>query len=335
MKHEKADKIKLVKLLEILRQDSDDDHYLESTEILSKLKKMGIECDRRTLYNDIEVLNSFGYEVLCEKFTGKPNKYCVVDRNFDVPELRILMDAVQASAFITPKKTKVLLDKIADLGGSHRAELLRNELVQFNTIKSSNESIFYSISEIGQAIENNKKVSFKYFNYDINHEKVYRFDAKRNQDKRYFVNPHATLFDGENYYLVGYYKKHEGFTHFRIDKMDDVQMVNDQDKDSYLSNDADLQHHKETLFSMYQGEECEVEFWADTSILDPIFDTFGQKIIISREGENGIKFKAKVQLSPTFYGWCLSFGEKLKVTAPQEVKKSIKVYVRTMAEMYY
>lgn len=320
--------------MEILRQDSDEDHYLESTEILSKLKEMGIECDRRTLYNDIEVLNSFGYEVLCEKSTGKPNRYCVVDRNFDVPELRILMDAVQASAFITPKKTKVLLDKIADLSGSHRAELLRNELVQFNTIKSSNESIFYSISEIGQAIENNKKVSFKYFNYDINHEKVYRFDAKRNQDKLYFVNPHATLFDGENYYLVGYYKKHEGFTHFRIDKMDDVQMVNDQDKDPYLGNDADLQHHKETLFSMYQGVECEVEFWADTSILDPIFDTFGQKVSISKDGENGIKFKAKVQLSPTFYGWCLSFGEKLKVIAPQDVKEKLKDYIQIIAEGY-
>lgn len=112
MKQEKAYKIKLIKILEILRQDSDEDHYIESTEILSKLAAMGIECDRRTLYGDIDVLNDFGYEVLCEKNPGKPNKYCVVDRSFDVPELRILMDAVQASSFITPSKTKVLLDKI-------------------------------------------------------------------------------------------------------------------------------------------------------------------------------------------------------------------------------
>ena len=334
MKQENAYKIKLIKLLEILRQDSDEDHYLESTEILAKLKAMGIECDRRTLYGDIDVLNDFGYEVLCEKDPGKPNKYCVADRNFDVPELRILMDAVQASSFITPKKTEVLLDKIADLSGSHRAELLRNELVQFNTIKSSNESIFYSISEIGQAIENNKKVSFKYFNYGVNHEKIYKFDAKRNEDKRYFVNPHATVFDGENYYLVAYYKNHEGFTHFRIDKMDSVQVVADQSKDPYTGNDAELKHHKETLFSMYQGEEREVEFLADVSILDPIFDTFGDKVKLAKDEENNIRFKAKVQLSPTFYGWCLSFGEKLKVTAPQDVVEKIKDYIQSIARGY-
>ncbi len=172
MKQEKAYKIKLIKILEILRQDSDEDHYIESTEILSKLAAMGIECDRRTLYGDIDVLNDFGYEVLCEKNPGKPNKYCVVDRSFDVPELRILMDAVQASSFITPSKTEVLLDKIADLGGSHRAELLRSNIVKFNTTKSANESIFYSISEINLAIENNKKVSFEYFDFNSKHERV-------------------------------------------------------------------------------------------------------------------------------------------------------------------
>ena len=130
MKQEKAYKIKLIKILEILRQDSDEDNYIESTEILSKLAAMGIECDRRTLYGDIDVLNDFGYEVLCEKNPGKPNKYCVVDRTLTSRNFAFfLMDAVQASSFITPSKTEVLLDKIADLGGSHRAELLRSNIV--------------------------------------------------------------------------------------------------------------------------------------------------------------------------------------------------------------
>ena len=126
MKQENAYKIKLLVLLEILRQDSDEDHYIGTTELIDKLADMGIVCDRRTLYKDIEVLNNFGYEVLCEKSPGKPNCYCVADRSFDVPELRILMDAVQAASFVTPSKTEVLLDKIADLGGSHRAELLQS-----------------------------------------------------------------------------------------------------------------------------------------------------------------------------------------------------------------
>lgn len=190
MKQENAYKIKLLKLLEILRQDSDEDHYIGTTELIDKLADMGIVCDRRTLYKDIEVLNNFGYEVFCEKSPGKPNCYCVADRSFDVPELRILMDAVQAASFVTPSKTEVLLDKIADLGGSHRAELLQSNIVRFNTTKSTNENIFYAISEINSAIENNKKVSFEYFDFNEKHERVYRKDHKR-----YFVNPLAIEVD--------------------------------------------------------------------------------------------------------------------------------------------
>lgn len=208
MKQENAYKIKLVKILEILRQDSDEDNYIETSEILSKLAAMGIVCDRRTLATDIEVLNSYGYEVLSEKSPGKPNRYCVIDRSFDVPELRILMDAVQASRFITPKKTEVLIDKIANLGGSHRSELLKSNVVKFNTTKGTNENIFYSINEINTAIEKGYKVSFEYFDFDINHNRVYRREGKR-----YFVNPLATIFDDDNYYLICYYAKHEDVVH--------------------------------------------------------------------------------------------------------------------------
>lgn len=209
MKQENAYKIKLVKILEILRQDSDEDNYIETSEILSKLAAMGIVCDRRTLATDIEVLNSYGYEVLSEKSPGKPNRYCVIDRSFDVPELRILMDAVQASRFITPKKTEVLIDKIANLGGSHRSELLKSNVVKFNTTKGTNENIFYSINEINTAIEKGYKVSFEYFDFDINHNRVYRREGKR-----YFVNPLATIFDDDNYYLICYYAKHEDVVHY-------------------------------------------------------------------------------------------------------------------------
>lgn len=329
MKQEKAYKIKLVKILEILRQDSDEDNYIESTEILSKLAQMGIECDRRTLYGDIDVLNDFGYEVLCEKAPGKPNKYCVVDRSFDVPELRILMDAVQASSFITPKKTEELVDKIADLGGSHRGELLRSNIVKFNTTKSTNENIFYTISEINASIENDKKVSFEYFDFNSKHERVYRRNGKR-----YFVNPLATIYDDDNYYLVCYYGKYEGVVHYRIDRMDHVQMVADQPREPYKGETIDLKRHKKTLFGMFQGEEQLVEFQADASILDPIFDIFGDKVEIAPDETGKLRFKAAVQLSPTFYGWCLSFGDKLQVVGPNEVVEKVVEYIHSLTIGY-
>lgn len=329
MKQENAYKIKLIKLLEILRQDSDEDHYIGTTEILEKLAAMGIVCDRRTLYADIEVLNSYGYEVLCEKSPGKPNRYCVADRSFNVPELRILMDAVQASSFITPKKTEELIDKIADLGGSHRAELLRSNIVKFNTTKSTNESIFYSISEINLAIENDKKVSFEYFDFNSKHERVYRRNGRR-----YFVNPLATIYDDDNYYLICYYGRFEGVVHYRIDRMDHVQMVAEQPRDVYKGEPIDLKRHKKTLFGMFQGEEQLVEFQADESILDPIFDIFGDKVELIPDEHGKLHFKAAVQLSPTFFGWCLSFGDKLQVIGPDDVVVRVVEYIHSLIRGY-
>lgn len=329
MRQENAYKIKLIKLLEILRQDSDEDHYIGTSELIDKLDKMGIVCDRRTLYKDIEVLNSFGYEVLCEKSPGKSNCYCVADRSFDVPELRILMDAVQASSFITPSKTEILLDKIADLGGSHRAELLQSNIVRFNTTKSTNENIFYSISEINAAIENNKKVSFEYFDFNEKHERVYRKERKR-----YFVNPMATIFDDDNYYLIAYYAKHPGVVHYRIDRMDMVEMVENQSRDIYNGEPIDLKHHKKTIFGMFQGETQEVEFQADKCLLDVIFDVFGDNIALEPLNGNTVTFKAEVQVSPTFLGWCYSFGNKLKVVSPDFVLDEIQEHIDSLVKMY-
>lgn len=329
MRQENAYKIKLIKLLEILRQDSDEDHYIGTSELIDKLDKMGIVCDRRTLYKDIEVLNSFGYEVLCEKSPGKPNCYCVADRSFDVPELRILMDAVQASSFITPGKTEILLDKIADLGGSHRAELLQSNIVRFNTTKSNNENIFYAISEINAAIENNKKVSFEYFDFNEKHERVYRKERKR-----YFVNPMATIFDDDNYYLIAYYAKHPGVVHYRIDRMDMVEMVENQSRDIYKGEPIDLKHHKKIIFGMFQGKMQEVEFHADKSLLDVIFDVFGDNIKLNMLERNTVSFKAEVQVSPTFLGWCCSFGNKLKVVSPDFVLDEIQEHIDSLVKMY-
>lgn len=329
MKQENAYKIKLVKILEILRQDSDEDNYIETSEILSKLAAMGIVCDRRTLATDIEVLNSYGYEVLSEKSPGKPNRYCVIDRSFDVPELRILMDAVQASRFITPKKTEVLIDKIANLGGSHRSELLKSNVVKFNTTKGTNENIFYSINEINTAIEKGYKVSFEYFDFDINHNRVYRREGKR-----YFVNPLATIFDDDNYYLICYYAKHEDVVHYRIDRMDHVEMVCDQPKEPFKGDSFDLKHHKRTLFGMFQGNEVQVEFRVHKTLLDTVFDVFGDTIELNDEGNDYVGFRAAVQQSTVFYGWCLSFGDKIQVIGPNEVVEKLAVYLREMTQRY-
>lgn len=170
MKPEKAFRIRLVKILEILRQDTDEDNPMPTNTLIKKLAEQGIECDRRTLYRDIQVLNDYGYEVLRTRAIS--NEYYIVDRSFDIPELRILLDAVQAASFITPKKTEVLIDKIADLAGSHRAEVLKKNIMRFNITKHTNEAIYYNVNEIERAIMEGKKVSFFYFDYNAHRECV-------------------------------------------------------------------------------------------------------------------------------------------------------------------
>lgn len=170
MKPEKAFRIRLVKILEILRQDTDEDNPMPTNTLIKKLAEQGIECDRRTLYRDIQVLNEYGYEVLRTRAIS--NEYYIVDRSFDIPELRILLDAVQAASFITPKKTEVLIDKIADLAGSHRAEVLKKNIMRFNITKHTNEAIYYNVNEIERAIMEGKKVSFFYFDYNAHRECV-------------------------------------------------------------------------------------------------------------------------------------------------------------------
>lgn len=179
MKTESVSKIKYLKIWDILRQETDEQHPISTPDLIARLEACGIACDRRTLYRNIEELNENGYEILVKK--GKPNGYYVEDRSFDIPEIQILMDAVQAASFITDKKTPVLIDKIAQLAGSQRAEVLKSNIVQFGTVKGSNESIYYSVNEISQAIIEKRKIGFYYFDFDIHHKRKYRNQKRKVQ----------------------------------------------------------------------------------------------------------------------------------------------------------
>lgn len=329
MKQKNAYKIKLIKILEILRQDTDEDNYMKSTELIAKLKAMGIDCDRRTLYNDIQVLNDYGYEVFCEQHPSKPNEYCIPDKEFSVPELRILMDAVESASFITTKKTMELADKIAALGGSHKAELLKNDSRYYNTTKHSNESIYYSINEIVLAIEQDKKVSFLYFDYDAKKNRVYRKEGKR-----YYINPYSLVINNDNYYLVGYNDYYNKIVHYRVDRMAEVRISHYDRVGKEFMDDFDLSSHQKSVFGMYTGEECEVTIETTTELIDVMMDKFGEDTKFFDKGNDIIEFKAAIQCSPQFFGWCLSFGDKLKIKAPIEVVDQLKEYINGMVKNY-
>ena len=273
MNTDRIKRIRLMKIWELLCRESDEEHPLTTDEILTRLAEMGISSCRKTLYEDIEILNENGYEVL--KTRSKSNKYYVMERAFDLPELRILMDAVQAAKFITKDKTEEFIKKIASLAGGKKAEVLRANTITFNNSKSSNKYIYYVINEIELVIEKGKKISFDYYKLGVNGEKIYQRDHKR-----YLVNPLATVFCDDKYYLMCYDDTHGNLVHYRVDRMEEVRMEDCPIEQTELSQPFDVKKHKEQLFGMYVGEAEEVEFIADKSIIDGLFDKFGDDLKI-------------------------------------------------------
>lgn len=321
-------KIKLLKIWEMLKQDTDEQHPLTTNQIIEKLKAVGIECDRKTLYQDIATLNTYGYEII-QRRGQHNNSYYVIDRNFDVPELRILMDAVQAASFVTEKKTAEFIDKISALGGSNRAELLKRNIVLFNTTKHTNENIYYSVDKIDEAILSEKKIIFKYFDYDLHGERVFRRDGHR-----YVANPVTLVFSNDNYYLVCYHDNHKMLTNYRVDRMTEVDMLDAPINKEARPKGIDISDSRKQAFSMFSGETQKVTFEMTSDLIDVIFDKFGEKTKIADLGDNKIQFSADVQISNMFFGWCCSFGDKLKIVAPSKIKEELHAYIQALVDSY-
>lgn len=324
---EKGQRLKLLKIWEILRQETDEAHPMSSVELLERLEAIDIKCDRRTLYADIQALNESGYKINCNR--RKTNEYFVERREFSMAEIQILMDAVQAASFITEEKTALLVDKIAELAGSRKAEAIKKNIVAFNTVKSHNEDIFGTVATITQALEQDKKIEFLYFDYDTNKRRIYR-----KENKVYKVNPVATIFSNDKYYLLCYDDKHGNPSHYRIDRIAEVKVSSEDIVPSKLSELCSIQKHKKQLFGMFTGEECEVSFEADNSLIDTVLDKFGFDTRLSVRNNQTFSFSATVQLSPVFLGWCCSFGDKLKVTGPETVLKHLKEHLDKLKNYY-
>ena len=333
MNSENSRKIKLLKLWELLKSETDENHPMDTVEIISRLAKEGIEVDRKILYTDIETLNNYGYEVLKDR--GRRNRYYVMDRGFDVPEVRILMDAVQAAGFVTEKKTEELLHKVAKLAGSKKGEVLKENIAKFSTVKSINESIYYSIDKIISAVEDGCKIGFNYFDYDLRRGKSFRKSKEEPlKDKWYVVNPVATVFDDDQYYLICYDDKHEGLANYRVDRMDRVQILDEKITSNPDIENIDLAERQRQMFGMFSGEIKTVTFEADRCLIDVIFDKFGNRVEIFRTDKEKIHCKVEVQAGPMFIAWCCSFDNRLRVTTPPSVVKMVKDHLTKTLEQY-
>lgn len=315
-------KIKLLKIMEILTQESDEENPIRTSEFCRRLNEMQISCDTRTLGKDMRFLNDQGYEIFY-KMLGHEKAYYVVDRSFSVPELKILIDAVQAANFITDKKTKELTEKIAALGGSYRAEILKSNIVHFNTGKHSNEAVYYTVDTLEQALLQKKKVSFYYFSLNENHERVYRF-----KKHRYIEDPVALVYNEDNYYLMCFNLKWGNITNYRVDRMADVRAEEEgiDKRTRQLMKKFDIGGYTEEAFRMYGGEPKKVKLQFKDELIPVVYDKFGEGTKMKRIGEGLIEAFVRVQVSTTFFGWLCQFPGIMQLTWPPSVVEQLDGY---------
>ena len=322
MPENNATKIKLLKLYELLRTETDEARPLTKTQICQRMAELGVPLNPRTIERDVKALGVFGFEVITY-IKDREKYYYVPEREFSVPELKILMDAVQAASFITEKKTKELIDKIAALGGSFRADLLKRNMVCFNTRKHSNESILYTVDQIEEAIQKKKKVSFYYFYLDEKKERVYQ-RKKSGEKTRYYVEPIAMVMNEDNYYLMTYSTRYpDKTTSYRLDRMDQVEVVEDSElSEAAIEKIAGVAEYTEQAFKMYSGEPEEVTIRFDRTLIGPVIDKFGEDISMAAVDDTTIEAMVAVQVSPTFFGWIAQFSDKMIIKEPITIRKT-------------
>ena len=319
----KFQKIKLLKIWEILNRKTDEQHPITTQELIAELNILGITADRRTIYTDIDSLQEFGYEIQ-NKRRNHDMVYWLPKRQFDLPEIKIIMDCIYSSKFVTASKTEELIDKLADLGGSGRGDLLKRNAVHFNAVKHSNESIYEIVDVLERAIESKKKVSFNYFLLNQSGERLYKHN-----NKLYVEEPLAMVCNDGNYYLLCYHSEEEYENHiktFRVDRIDNISLLEEEISKEGKTALRKAKQYPLQAFKMYGGPLRRVTLKFDESLIGVIYNKFGEKTVIKKSGD---KFTAsvQVQISPTFWGWIMQFPTTMKIKSPEDLKEQYRDWV--------
>lgn len=311
-------KLKLLYLLKIFMEETDAGHGLSMPDIIGELETYGVNAERKSIYDDINLLNDFGYDIQGEK-VGKSYVYYMASRDFELPELKLLVDAVQSSKFITQNKSNSLIKKLEALASVYEGKELHRQVYVANRIKTANESILYNVDYIQKAIADNNKISFKYFQW--NHKKEQEL---RHNGMEYVISPWALTWDDENYYLVGYDNESEMIKHYRVDKMLKINLLDEKREGKELFKQFDMAVYSKKVFGMYGGHEETVSLLCDNSMAGVIIDRFGKDVNIREADKNHFVTRVTVEVSPQFFGWVCSFGGLIKIQSPENVVKEFK-----------
>jgi len=320
---EQKNKSRILYILKLLYDKTDEQNPLSTVEIIDYLASLGISAHRRTIAADMELLEEFGIDVITIKSTQ--NKYFIGSREFELPEIKLLVDAVESSKFITPKKSEDLIKKLSRLTSQNQATELNRHIFIDKRVKPENEEIYYIVDAIHNAISQNKQIEFKYYEYTQEKEKVYK-----NNGYVYKLSPYALSWSEDHYYVIGYCKKHGKISMFRVDRMAKIKIT---DKTSVsMPEDFNVADYAKKIFEMYDGETKTVELKCTNDLMKVIIDRFGEDVNTTTLGSNCFKAIVDVSVSPTFFGWVFQFAGKMSILAPNEVKKDYLDIAKKVAE---
>ena len=320
-------KLKLLYLMEILLQQTDERHPMTVPEMISELARHGVAAERKSIYNDLESLRTFGLDIVQTK--SRTTGYYIGARSFEVPELKLLVDSVQSSKFITHKKTLALIKKIEGLASIYDAQLLQRQVYVRGRVKSMNESVYYNVDEIADAISRDRQIRFHYFEYTIDKQRHYRKDGAF-----YIVSPMALMWDNENYYLLAWDAEAQLRKHYRVDKMEKISTLDEERDGQEVYQALDMAVYTRKTFGMFTGEEIKVQMRFENHLVGAVLDRLGSEVFIVPDGPAHFTVRTDVVVSPQFFAWVLGFGPQAQIVGPAHVVDSMKAHIGSVAALY-
>lgn len=318
-------KLKIFYILDYLERNSHQEHPVRAAELMNMLERQhNIVCDRKTVYSDIAALQDYGVDIV--SIPGKNGGYYIASRNFELPELKLLINAVQSSKYLTEKKSRELIEKLCTECSVYDAQLMRRDVLVSGRVKSMNETIYYNVDTIQEAIGDNRQITFRYFDWGIDGKRRYR-------TKHYQASPYGLCQDNENCYLLAHSPRY-GVTSYRVDRMSDIEVASETRTPCPELTGKALTEHANRLFQMFAGDATTVKLRFHRELTNVVMDRFGRDTMLIPDGENHFVFTVKVAVSPMFLSWVIGFGQKAKILYPESVIEECRELCRQAMEQY-
>ena len=319
-------KLALLYMMRELMLRTDEEHVLNATDLIRALENYNCEADRRTIYSNIEILQDFGVDVI-KKENG--SGYYIGSRDFELPELKLLVDAVQSSKFITEKKSRELIGKLMQLTNEQKARQLNRSVFIRNRMKTGNEKVYYNVDALHEAMNRNCQIEFRYGEWNTEKQLVMKKGGKE-----YLVSPWALTWDDENYYLIAFDEEAGIIKHYRVDKMLEIGLTDRERVGQEAFQDFDLAAFSRKTFGMFGGPDADVVLRCRNELVGVIIDRFGTETAIVPEGREHFHVRVRVAVSPQFFGWVTGIGAGIEIAAPAHVREEYKVYLQGIMAKY-